>query len=133
MLTLGQYTHHPKCPHLIATLQRVVNEVSMPMWMPGPCSRTTPIPVRGLGGSRVGAAATPAPQVEVYPTQYGDVVQVAVPPTVYKKVQALRYHHLGDHRVKGERTLKERAPAQTLIKTEYWDRAGGGGNISYDW
>ena len=21
----------------------------------------------------------------------------------------------------------------TLIKTEYWDRAGGGGNISYDW
>ena len=20
-----------------------------------------------------------------------------------------------------------------LIKTEYWDRAGGGGNISYDW
>ena len=19
------------------------------------------------------------------------------------------------------------------IKTEYWDRAGGGGNISYDW
>ena len=23
--------------------------------------------------------------------------------------------------------------ARTLIKTEYWDRAGGGGNISYDW
>ena len=23
--------------------------------------------------------------------------------------------------------------SQTLIKTEYWDRAGGGGNISYDW
>ena len=23
--------------------------------------------------------------------------------------------------------------ALTLIKTEYWDRAGGGGNISYDW
>ena len=21
----------------------------------------------------------------------------------------------------------------TLIKTEYWDRAGGKGNISYDW
>ena len=21
----------------------------------------------------------------------------------------------------------------TLIKDEYWDRAGGGGNISYDW
>jgi hypothetical protein len=21
----------------------------------------------------------------------------------------------------------------TLIQTEYWDRAGGGGNISYDW
>ena len=26
----------------------------------------------------------------------------------------------------------ERGPL-TLIKTEYWDRAGGGGNISYDW
>ena len=23
--------------------------------------------------------------------------------------------------------------ALPLIKTEYWDRAGGGGNISYDW
>ena len=23
--------------------------------------------------------------------------------------------------------------ALTLIKTKYWDRAGGGGNISYDW
>ena len=21
----------------------------------------------------------------------------------------------------------------TLIKTEYWDRAGGGGNINYEW
>ena len=21
----------------------------------------------------------------------------------------------------------------TLIKTEYWDRAGGGKNVSYDW
>ena len=26
-----------------------------------------------------------------------------------------------------------RALAPTLIKIEYWDRAGGGGNISYDW
>ena len=24
-------------------------------------------------------------------------------------------------------------PTLPLIKTEYWDRAGGGGNISYDW
>ena len=24
-------------------------------------------------------------------------------------------------------------PHLTLIKTEYWDRAGGGGNISYNW
>ena len=23
--------------------------------------------------------------------------------------------------------------ALNLIKTEYWDRAGGGGNIGYDW
>ena len=43
MLTPGQYTHHPKCPHLIATLQRVVDEVAMPMWMPGQCPGTTPI------------------------------------------------------------------------------------------
>ena len=26
-----------------------------------------------------------------------------------------------------------RPPILTLIKTEYWDRAGRGGNISYDW
>ena len=62
----------------------------------------------------------PAPQVDVYPTQYGDVVQVVIPPTVYETVQALGYHHLGDlytedHRVKGERTLKERAPARKGI------------------
>ena len=25
------------------------------------------------------------------------------------------------------------AQSRTLIKTEYWDRAGGGVNISYDW
>ena len=64
MLTPGQYTHHPRCPHLIAMLQRVVDEVCMPMWVPGPCSGTIPILVRGLGGPRVGAAAAPAPQVE---------------------------------------------------------------------
>ena len=62
MLTLGQYTHQPRCPHLIATLQRVVDEVSMPMRMLGPCPGTTPILVRGPGGSRAGAAAAPAPK-----------------------------------------------------------------------
>ena len=61
MLTPGQYTHHPRCPHLIATLQRVVDEVSLPMWMPSPCSGTTPILVRGPGGPRAAAAAAPAP------------------------------------------------------------------------
>ena len=61
VLTPGQYTHHPKCPHLIATLQRVVDNMAMPMWMPGPCSGTTPILVRGPGGPRAGAAAAPAP------------------------------------------------------------------------
>ena len=35
MLTPGLYTQHPRCPHLIRTLQRVVDEVSVPMWMPG--------------------------------------------------------------------------------------------------
>ena len=96
MLTPRQYTHHPKYPHLIATLQRVVDDVAMPMWMPGPCSGTSPILVRGPGGPRAGAAAAPAPQVEVYPTQYGDVVQVIIPPTIYETVRALSYHHLGD-------------------------------------
>ena len=53
------------------------------MWMPGHCSGTTPILVRGPGGPRAAAAAAPAPQVEVYPTPYGAVVvQVVVPPTV---------------------------------------------------
>ena len=57
---------------------------------------------------------------EVYPTQYSDVVQVIVPPTVYETVQALGYHRLGDmytkdHRVTGERALKVRAPARKGI------------------
>ena len=92
----------------------------MPMWMPGPCSGTSPILVQGPGGPRVGAAAAPAPQVEDYPTQYGDAVQVIIPPTIYETVQALGYHHLGDlytedHHVKPERTLKERAPTRKGI------------------
>ena len=95
VLTPGQYTHHPWCPHLIATLQLVVDEVSLPMWMPGPCSGTTPILVRGPGGPRAGAVAAPAPQVEVYSTRYGDVTQVVIPPTVYETVQVLGYHHRG--------------------------------------
>ena len=120
VLTPGQYTNHPKCPHLIATLQKVVDEVAMPMWMPGPCSGTTPILIRGPPGPRAGAAAAPAPQVEVYPTPYGNVVQVVVPPVIYETVHALGYHHLGDlytadHRVQRERTLKERAPARKGI------------------
>ena len=76
VLTPGRYTHHPKCPHLIATLQRVVDEVALPMWMPGQCSGTTPILVRGPGGPRSAAAAAPAPRVEVYTTLYGAVAQV---------------------------------------------------------
>ena len=120
VLTPGQYTNHPRCPHIIATLQKVVDEVAMPMWMPGPCSGTTPILIRGPGGPRAGAAAAPAPQVEVYPTPYGNVVQVVVPPVIYETVHALGYHHLGDlytadHRVQRERTLKERAPARKGI------------------
>ena len=92
----------------------------MPMWMPGHCSGTTPILVRGPGGPCAAAAAAPAPQVEVYPTPYGDVVQVVVPPTVYETVQALGYHHLGDlytgdHQVLPERALKGRAPARKGI------------------
>ena len=120
MLTPGQYTNHPTCPHLIATLQKVVDEVAMPMWMPGPCSGTTPILIRGPGGARARAAAAPAPQVEVYPTPYGNVVQVVIPPVIYETVHALGYHHPGDLytadlRVQRERTLKERAPARKGI------------------
>ena len=59
------------------------------MWMPGLCSGTTPILVRGPGEPRAGPVVAPAPQVEVYPTQYGDVTQVVVPPTVYETVQAV--------------------------------------------
>ena len=119
MFTPRQYTHHPRCPHLVATLQQVVEDVAMPMTMPGLCSRTSSILIRGPGGTRAGAAAAPAPQVEVYPTKYGDVVQVIIPPTVYETVPALGCHHLGDlstedYRVKRERALKERAPTCTL-------------------
>ena len=109
VLTPGQYTHHPKCPHLIATLQRVVNEVAMPMWMPSQCSGTTPILVRGPGGPRSAAAAAPAPRVEVYTTLYGAVAEVVVPPTLYETVQALGYHHLGDLYTENNQVLPERA------------------------
>ena len=56
----------------------------------------------------------------MYPTQYGDVVKVIIPPTIYETVRALGYHHLGDlytedHRVKRERTRKERAPTRKGI------------------
>ena len=120
MLTPGQYTHHPKCPHLIATLQRVLDEVALPMWMPGQCSGTTPILVRGPSGPRSATGAAPAPRVKVYTTLYGAVAQVAVPPTVYEMVQALGYHHLGDlytenRQVLPERALKRRAPARKGI------------------
>ena len=114
MLTPGQYTHHPGCPHLIATLQRVVDEVSMPMWMPGPCSGTTPIPIRGPGDSspRPPGGGVPDP---IRRCGVGDH-----PPDHLKRVQALGYHQLGDlytedHHVKGECALKERAPARKGI------------------
>ena len=34
---------------------------------------------------------------------------------------------------KGYKTKTESTSSVTLIKSEYWDRAGGGGNIRYDW
>ena len=34
---------------------------------------------------------------------------------------------------KGYKTKTGSTSSVTLIKTEYWDRAGGGGKISYDW
>ena len=34
---------------------------------------------------------------------------------------------------KGYNTKTGSTSSVTLIKIEYWDRAGGGGNISYDW
>ena len=40
--------------------------------------------------------AAPAPRVEVYNTQYGDVTPAIVPPTIYETVQALGYQPLGD-------------------------------------
>ena len=34
---------------------------------------------------------------------------------------------------KGYKTKTGSTSSVTLIKIEYWDRGGGGGNISYDW
>ena len=34
---------------------------------------------------------------------------------------------------KGYKTKTGSTSLVTLIKTEYWDRAGGGGNIRYEW
>ena len=120
MPTPGQYTQHLKYPYLIARLQKVVDEAAMPMWVPGPCSGTTPILIRSPEKPQAGAAAAPTPQVEVYPTPYGNVVQVVIPLVIYEMVHALSYRHLGDlntadHRVLRERTLKERAPARKGI------------------
>ena len=67
----------------------MVDEVSLPIWMPGRCLGTTRILVRGPAGPRVGAMAAPTPRVQVYNTQYGGVTQVVVPPTLYETVQAL--------------------------------------------
>ena len=76
----------------------------------------------GVGPWRTtsGGNGTPCPQVEMYPTQYGDVTQVVIPVTVYETVQALGYHHLADlytadHWIKGEGALKEQAPARKGI------------------
>ena len=55
MLTSGQYTHHPLCPYLISTLQRVVDEVYLPMWMQDQCSGTPPKKCRALAGQERGA------------------------------------------------------------------------------
>ena len=80
MVAPGYYTHHPRCPHLIRTLQRMVDEVSLLLWMPGRCSGTTAILVKGPGGPRVGELAAPTPTEEVYHTQYSDVTGVVIPP-----------------------------------------------------
>ena len=58
--------------------------------------------------------------MEVYHTQYSDITQVVVPPTIYETVQALGYHHLGDMytadcQVAKERALKERGPTHKGI------------------
>ena len=76
--------------------------------------------VRGLSRLRVGAPSAPAPQVEVYPTQYGDITQVVTCPKVYEMIQALGYRHLGDlytldNQIVEERALKERAPTRKGI------------------
>ena len=77
MLTLGHYTHHVWCPHLFRTLQQVVDEVSLLMWMPGHCSGTTPMLVRGPSKPRAGV---PAPPLEVYPTSMATSRRWSFPP-----------------------------------------------------
>ena len=56
-----KYTHHPRCPHLIATLQRVVDDVAMPMWMPSPYLGTSPILIRGPRRTPSGGSGGPCP------------------------------------------------------------------------
>ena len=95
-------------------LQRVVDKVSLPMWMPGHCLGTTPILVRGPSLPLVGAQATPTLRVEVYTGMSRKWLPL------YETVQALGYHHLGDlytpdHQIIRERALKERDPTRKGI------------------
>ena len=35
ILASGHDTHQPNCPHIVRTLQTVVDQVGMPLWLPG--------------------------------------------------------------------------------------------------
>ena len=85
----GQKLTPSTVPPRHRTPQRVVNEVSVPMWMPGQCSGATPLVVRGPDRPRAGAMVSGAPRVEVYNTEYGNITQVVAPPTIHATVHAL--------------------------------------------
>ena len=39
----GQWTHDRYSPHLLRGLQLAVDQVGLPMWLPGQCKGTSPI------------------------------------------------------------------------------------------
>ena len=113
VFTPEEYTHHPRCPHLMRTLQWVVDEVLLPMRMTGRCSGTTPVLARALPHG-----------YRCLPPSTVTSAQVVVPPTINEAVYALGYHHLGNlyaahHWVDGQRALGkghlERAPTRKAI------------------
>ena len=116
VVTPVHYAHNVRCPHHIQTLQRVVDEVSLPMWLPGQCTGTSPVTGAGPKPPK-GGAGGPYSSGQSVPRPVWDVTQVV---KVYETVHTSGYHHLGkaytpDHNIVEERAVKERAPTRKRI------------------